>query len=137
MRIRVRNRAAWICSIGAPLWAASRTLWSRDEAYYANPWRGTWKGDGGGALINQSIHYIDLLLYFMGDVKSVSAKCRTMLHRQIETEDTGIANLEFESGALGAIEGTTAAVSGFYRLSAQLPGTFCDGGGRFKEPEGD
>lgn len=110
--------------LGAPLWAASRTLWYRDEAYYSNPWRGTWKGDGGGALINQSIHYIDLLLYFMGDVKSVSAKCRTLFHRQIETEDTGIANLEFESGALGAIEGTTAAYPGLYtELSL-----FCENG---------
>ena len=62
----------------------------------------------------QAIHYIDLLLYVMGNAKSVSAKCRTLAHSQIEVEDIGLANIEFEDGALGAIEGTTCSYPGFY-----------------------
>ena len=100
--------------MGKLIWGASRTIWYRDDAYYANPWRGTWKYDGGGALMNQSIHYIDLLLSIMGEPKSISAKCRTLRHPQIETEDIGLADLEFESGALGTIEGTTCSYPGLY-----------------------
>jgi len=99
--------------LGHILWGASRTIWYRDQKYYSNPWRGTWHFDGGGALINQSIHYIDLMLSIMGKVHSLSAKCRTRLH-QIEAEDIGIASLEFESGALGTIEGTTLSYPGLY-----------------------
>lgn len=100
--------------LGRLIWGSSRTIWYRDDIYFSNPWRGTWKFDGGGALINQSIHYIDLLLYIFGKVKSVSGKCKTLLHSQIETEDVGIANIEFENGCLGTIEGTTASYPGLY-----------------------
>lgn len=100
--------------MGKLLWGASRTIWHRDDEYYANPWRGTWKYDGGGALINQSIHYIDLLLSVLGNPKSVSAKCRTLGHPQIETEDLGVANVEFENGCVGTIEGTTCSYPGLY-----------------------
>lgn len=100
--------------MGKLLWGASRTIWYRDDKYYANPWRGTWKYDGGGALMNQSIHYIDLLLSVMGAPRSVNAKCRTIGHPQIETEDIGLADIEFESGALGTIEGTTCSYPGLY-----------------------
>lgn len=100
--------------MGKILWGASRTIWYRDDQYYANPWRGTWKYDGGGALMNQSIHYIDLLLSIMGDPKSVSGKCRTLGHPQIETEDVGLADVEFQNGAVGTIEGTTVAYPGLY-----------------------
>jgi predicted dehydrogenase len=101
-------------TLGKVLWGSAKTIWYRDEAYYANPWRGTWKYDGGGALINQSIHYIDLLLYIMGKPKSVSGKCRTLLHNQIETEDLGVANIEFENGSIGTIEGTTVVYPGLF-----------------------
>lgn len=100
--------------MGKLLWGASRTIWYRDEEYFANPWRGTWQFDGGGALINQSIHYIDLLLSFFGPVKSVSGKCRTLCHHQIETEDVGVANLEFANGCIGTVEGSTACYPGLY-----------------------
>ena len=100
--------------LGKPLWGAARTIWYRDNAYFANPWRGTWAFDGGGALINQSIHYIDLLLSVLGDVRSISGKCRKVLHHQIETEDVGVANLEFTNGSIGTIEGTTVAYPGLY-----------------------
>ncbi len=87
--------------------------WYRDDAYYASsPWRGTLKGDGGAAFINQGIHTIDLLLHIMGEVDSVYAKTRTMTH-DIEGEDVGIALLEFESGALGAIQASTSMWPGY------------------------
>ena len=100
--------------MGRLLWGASRTIWYRDDKYYSNPWRGTREFDGGGALMCQSIHYIDLLLHIMGNARSVSGKCRTLGHPQIETEDVGVADVEFESGALGTIEGTTVSYPGLY-----------------------
>ncbi len=85
----------------------------RSHEYYASAgWRGTWAMDGGGALMNQGIHGIDLLQHLMGPVKSVSAICRTM-DRKIEVEDTAIATVEYENGAVGIIEGTTCADPGF------------------------
>ena len=100
--------------LGKLLWGASRTIWYRDEEYFSNPWRGTWEFDGGGSLMNQSIHYIDLLIDIFGKVKSVNGKCRRLLHQERETEDVGIANIEFENGCLGTVEGTTAAYPGLY-----------------------
>ncbi len=86
--------------------------WFRDQAYYdAGGWRGTWQFDGGGALMNQSIHYIDQLQNFMGPVESVYAYCET-LARNIEVEDTAVAVLKFKNGALGTIQGTTTAYPG-------------------------
>jgi len=100
--------------MGRLLWGASRTIWYRDAQYFQNPYRGTWQYDGGGALINQSIHYIDLLLNFFGRVKSVSGKCRTLLHHEIEAEDVGVANLEFSNGCLATVEGSTVCYPGLY-----------------------
>lgn len=100
--------------MGRLLWGASRTIWYRDAQYFQNPYRGTWQYDGGGALMNQSIHYIDLLLSLFGQVKSVSGKCRTLLHHGIEAEDVGIANLEFAGGSLATVEGSTVCYPGLY-----------------------
>ena len=100
--------------LGKVLGGSAKNIFYRSEEYYGNSWRGTWEFDGGGALINQSIHYIDLLVHLFGDVKSVSGKCRTLLHKQIETEDLGVANIEFENGTIGTIEGTTLAYPGLY-----------------------
>ena len=87
--------------------------WYRPENYYSDsPWRGTLEGDGGAALINQGIHTIDLLQNVMGPVQSVTAKVITTVH-DIEGEDLGVAMLEFENGALGVIEGSTAAYPGY------------------------
>ncbi|NJD03520.1 MAG: Gfo/Idh/MocA family oxidoreductase [Ruminiclostridium sp.] len=84
----------------------------RSQEYYdKGGWRGTWKMDGGGALMNQGIHGIDLLQYIMGPVKSVFAYART-LARAIEVEDTAAAILEFKSGALGVIQATTSIYPG-------------------------
>lgn len=86
--------------------------WWRSQAYYdSGDWRGTWKFDGGGALMNQSIHTIDLLLYVMGDVESVRAETRLVAHAGIEVEDAAAALVTFKSGAIGVIQGSTAAWS--------------------------
>ncbi len=87
--------------------------WFRDQNYYdSTSWRGTFSGDGGAALINQSIHTIDLLLQVMGPVRSVMGKIKTLTH-DIEGEDLGTAVLEFENGALGTIEGSTSIYKGY------------------------
>jgi UDP-N-acetyl-2-amino-2-deoxyglucuronate dehydrogenase len=83
----------------------------RTDEYYKNGgWRGTWKYDGGGALMNQGIHGVGLMLELMGRPKSVSALARTFVH-PIEVEDTAAAVVEFESGAIGSIIGTTSVLS--------------------------
>lgn len=86
--------------------------WYRDQAYYdSGAWRGTWALDGGGALMNQSIHLIDQLIYLAGDVASVSASMACLAHEGIEVEDTAVAILEFKNGARGVIQGSTACWS--------------------------
>ena len=90
--------------------------WHRTQGYYdSGGWRGTWELDGGGALMNQSIHGIDLLQWLVGPVKSVSAVTGILAHERIEVEDCAVAAIEFENGALGTIEGTTAAWPGFLK----------------------
>jgi len=90
--------------------------WSRDEKYYASAaWRGTWELDGGGALINQAIHSVDMLQWYMGPVESVQAITGNLKHKNIEVEDTVVAILRFQNGALGTIECSTAVYPGTYR----------------------
>jgi UDP-N-acetyl-2-amino-2-deoxyglucuronate dehydrogenase len=90
--------------------------WYRSQDYYdSGGWRGTWNLDGGGALMNQSIHAIDLLQYFMGPVRAVQAFTDTLAHDRIEVEDVAVAALRFENGALGVIEGTTATYPGMFK----------------------
>lgn len=84
----------------------------RSQDYYDSAgWRGTWEFDGGGALMNQGVHGVDLLLWIMGDVESVFARTAPLL-RKIEVEDTAVAALKFKSGAFGVIEGTTSSNPG-------------------------
>ena len=90
--------------------------WFRAHEYYASgDWRATWELDGGGALMNQCIHSIDLLTWIMGDVARLSAYCRRLV-RNIEVEDTSVANLEFTNGALGSFVGTTSVTPAENRL---------------------
>lgn len=90
--------------------------WYRSQEYYDSvSWHGTKKLDGGGALMNQGIHAIDLLSWFGGAVDTVSGECRTLAHTNIEVEDTAAAVLTFKSGALGVIEGTTSSWPGFFK----------------------
>lgn len=100
--------------LGQLNFGASHTKWYRSPEYYeSKAWRGTWEFDGGGALINQSIHYIDLLHYMMGPVDEVYAYCVTRAHERIDVEDIAVAAVKFKTGAIGMIEGNTAAYPGF------------------------
>ena len=86
--------------------------WWRTQQYYdSGYWRGTWKLDGGGALINQSIHTVDLLYHLTCDVEQVCAFADRAIHERIETEDNAVAILKFKSGAVGVIEGSTSCYS--------------------------
>ena len=101
--------------LGRPILADARVKWYRPPEYYANSrWRGTWALDGGGALINQAVHTVDLMLWLFGDVSSVQAKSKALLHA-IEAEDTLVANLEFANGALGVLQATTSSYPGYPR----------------------
>ncbi|MBI4584059.1 MAG: Gfo/Idh/MocA family oxidoreductase [Planctomycetes bacterium] len=87
--------------------------WWRSQKYYdEGGWKGTWKLDGGGALMNQGIHGIDLLQWLMGGIDSVVGFTATRAHQRIEVEDAAAAAVRFKNGALGSIEGTTGAWPG-------------------------
>src|SRR5207245_2732420 len=102
-------------ALGKPILVSARVKWYRPPEYYArSEWRGTWALDGGGALMNQGIHSIDLLLWLLGDVERVYATARTALHA-IEAEDTAVACLEFAGGAIGTFDVATSAFPGFPR----------------------
>jgi len=90
--------------------------WYRTQAYYdSGQWRGTWKLDGGGALMNQAIHSVDLLTWLMGPVAEIRAQWATVAHKRIQVEDVVVATLRFANGALGVIEATTAAFPGYLK----------------------
>jgi UDP-N-acetyl-2-amino-2-deoxyglucuronate dehydrogenase len=87
--------------------------WWRSQAYYDSAgWRGTWALDGGGALMNQGIHSIDLLTWLLGEPVEVTAYAGTLAHERLEVEDTAVATVRFSGGALAVIHGTTAAYPG-------------------------
>ncbi len=91
------------------------TKWYRNQAYYDEvAWRGTKKLDGGGALMNQGIHQLDLFQHLMGEVDEVFAYCATRAHKRIDVEDLCMATLRFKNGALGLMEASTVATPGFY-----------------------
>lgn len=120
----VRQLRDWIREgvLGEPLLVDARVKWYRPPEYYSgSSWRGTLALDGGGALINQAVHTVDLLLWLLGDVDRVQSRTATALH-QIEAEDTAIAILEFASGALGVLQATTAAYPGYPRR-VEITGT--------------
>jgi UDP-N-acetyl-2-amino-2-deoxyglucuronate dehydrogenase len=102
-------------TLGRPILADARVKWYRPPDYYAKSrWRGTWALDGGGALINQAVHTLDLMLWIFGEVASVQAASKTALHN-IEAEDTLTAMLQFANGALGVLQATTSAFPGYPR----------------------
>lgn len=97
--------------------------WWRSQEYYdSGAWRGTWKLDGGGALMNQAIHTVDLLMWLMGPVVQVQAFTATLAHERIEVEDVATATLTFANGALGVIEASTAVYPGYLKR-IELHGT--------------
>lgn len=124
MKPHIRQLKNWVEEglLGKPLFIDARVNWYRPPEYYANSrWRGTLALDGGGALINQGVHTVDLLLWLLGDVARVQARTARQLHK-IEAEDTAIAILEFASGALGILQATTAAYPGYPRR-VEISGT--------------
>ena len=91
-------------SIGRPVLGSVVMHGWRDEAYYkADPWRGSWSGEGGGVLVNQAPHQLDLLLWYMGPVSELFGYWGNLNHPYIEVEDTAVAVLRFANGALGQI----------------------------------
>ncbi len=109
---------------GRLTFASSVGTWWRDPEYYSSSnWKGTWALDGGGALMNQGIHSVDLLQWLVGSpVASVSGRIATLAHPTIDVEDTGAATLEFENGALGSLACTTSMWPGHFR-TLTLAGT--------------
>ncbi|WP_284234464.1 Gfo/Idh/MocA family protein [Arenivirga flava] len=96
---------------------ASVPWWRGDDYYAAADWRGTWAMDGGGALMNQGVHTLDLLLALLGRPAQVTAEFARTAHEGIEVEDTLVGTIAFESGALAAVHATTAGYPG---LGARL-----------------
>ena len=110
----IRRLKQWIDQgvLGRILLVDAAVKWYRPPGYYSqSKWRGTLALDGGGVLINQAVHTLDLMLWLIGDVARVQARTSTVLHA-IEAEDTAIVSLEFTSGAFGTLLATTAAYPG-------------------------
>ena len=117
LKPHIRQLKTWLDQglLGKVLFVDARVKWYRPPEYYTNSrWRGTLALDGGGALINQGVHTVDLLLWLLDDVVRVQARTATQLHK-IEAEDTAVAMLEFASGAVGIFHATTAAYPGYPR----------------------
>jgi predicted dehydrogenase len=101
--------------IGKPVLATVNMLGWRDKAYYnADAWRGTWKMEGGGVLVNQSPHQLDLMLWFMGDVDEVYGIWKNLNHPYIEVDDTAMAIVKFKTGAIGNILVSNSQKPGIY-----------------------
>jgi predicted dehydrogenase len=124
--------------IGKPMLAQVTMLGWRDEAYYrSDPWRGSWKGEGGGVLVNQAPHQLDILLWMMGPVVEVHAYWDNINHPYIEVEDTAVAILRFENGGLGSILLSNSQKPGIYAKvhihgeNGATAGVQTDGGAMF------
>jgi len=96
--------------------------WRTQEYYDGGGWRGTWALDGGGAFMNQAIHNVDLLYWFMGDVQEVCGLTSTLAHERIEVEDVGNAIVRFKNGALGTLEASTSVFPGLLKKT-EIHGT--------------
>ncbi len=107
--IRTLKKALDEMVVGDLVMGDARIKWFRGQEYYdSGAWRGTYELDGGGVLINQAIHTIDLLQWFMGDVETICGFTGTMTHERLEVEDNAGAVIRFKSGAIGVIQGSTS-----------------------------
>jgi len=106
------KQAAETGKLGKLLYGNAVVPWYRTDEYYSDGWHGTRLLDGGGALMNQSIHYVDLLIWIMGDVAKLAGFADALDHPTIEVEDCATAALKFKSGAQGMIQGTTCTYRG-------------------------
>lgn len=101
--------------IGRPVFGTVNMLGWRDRAYYdADAWRGTWDMEGGGVLVNQAPHQLDILLWYMGEIDQVYGLSSNLNHPYIEVEDTALAIVKFKSGAIGNIIVSNAQKPGIY-----------------------
>lgn len=101
--------------IGEPVLGMVTMLGWRDQAYYnSDEWRGTWKGEGGGVLVNQAPHQLDLLQWYMGPIDELFGYWENLNHPYIEVDDTAIAVIRFKNGALGSITVSNAQKPGIY-----------------------
>ncbi len=108
---------------GKLLMANARIKWYRPQSYYdSGAWRGTWDLDGGGCLMNQSIHAIDLFLHFAGRPVEVYGYTSTAAHTRIKVEDNAVAAVRFDNGAFGVVESSTACEPG-WPLEVEISGT--------------
>jgi predicted dehydrogenase len=104
--------------LGQPITGGVVARLNRDADYYSEPWRGRWTTEGGGVLMTQAIHHIDLLQWFMGPARRVTGRCATLAHRTIiEVEDTASAIIEFASGGIATVQAGTSFHPG---LGAQV-----------------
>lgn len=93
--------------------AVASVAWWRSQEYYdSGQWRGTWELDGGGAVMNQGVHTVDLLVWFLGRPVEIFAHTALLAHERVEVEDVAVATIRFESGALAVLHATTAAAPG-------------------------
>jgi len=110
--IRNLREAAQSGELGKLIQGDAYVKWYRTQLYYdSGDWRGTYALDGGGCLMNQGVHYVDMIQWVMGGVKSVQAMCRTMTHN-IEVEDVAYAMVEYKNGAIGLIHASTNCYPG-------------------------
>ncbi|QGY44070.1 gfo/Idh/MocA family oxidoreductase [Maribellus comscasis] len=101
--------------LGKPVFGTINMLGWRDEAYYeADEWRGTWKMEGGGVLVNQAPHQLDILLWYMGEIDEVYGLWRNLNHPYIEVEDTAVAIIKFKNGGIGNIIVSNSQKPGIY-----------------------
>jgi predicted dehydrogenase len=101
--------------IGTPVLGTVLMLSWRDEAYYrSDPWRGRWDTEGGGVLVNQAPHHLDLLRWFMGPIRQITGACANLNHPYIEVEDTALAIVRFRNGGLGSILTSLSQRPGIY-----------------------
>ena len=135
MRIK---RAILEGSLGVPMLGQVIILGWRDEAYYdSDPWRGTWEGEGGGVIVNQAPHQLDLLSWFMGPVSGVSGSWINANHPYIEVDDSAVATVHFKSGGLGSVFISNSQKPGIYAKvyihgsSGASAGVQTDGGAMF------
>src|SRR5258708_30102618 len=111
--------------IGRPILGVFLMFSWRDEAYYqSDPWRGKWATEGGGVLVNQSPHQLDLLRWFMGDLEEISGRWANLNHPYIEVDDTAVAIIKFRNGGLGAVVPSLSQKTGFYP-KGHRPGPNC------------
>jgi UDP-N-acetyl-2-amino-2-deoxyglucuronate dehydrogenase len=112
--LRVKN-AILEGKLGRPALATLSLLGWRGPEYYAMAaWRGTWAGEGGGVLVNQAVHQLDLLTWLMGPIRRVSSEVANLNHPEIEVEDTAVAVIRFQSGALGSIVASNSQHPGLW-----------------------